>query len=225
MRRLGLGEGGQEGGTPTAKSRRKKIALSLCLLCSALYVYWAAATTRAADYLEENTPEARGLLSGMFNEKGRAPKKNDKNKKPAEVVKPQPTETVASAETERQRHENALIRRMQVCDRLRTIAIQSGNEALMNQANELEERATMIYRQQTSGLPMPAQTPLAVLADDQPNPSRDRKARAASAPFLLPNGRGPSRPTAKSPAAGLDGSMDQREQAILNGSSMGGTRP
>lgn len=179
--------------------------------------------------MEDNTPEAGGLLSGMFNEKARSPKKQTtnkqtKNKKTAEVVKPQPTVTVESAEAERQRHENALIRRMQVCDRLKTIAVQSGNDALLNQAYELEERATMIYRQQTSGLPMPAQTPLAVLAEEQQNPRRDRKGPTASAPFLLPNGRGPSAvtPTANSSAPRLEGSMDQREQAILNGTSMGG---
>ncbi len=163
----------------------------------------AVATTRAGDYLEENTPEPKGLLSGMFGEKpkSQAPRKNTKNSKhgkSAPEAAPRPVLTaeggsVEMAAAEQQRRMNALIRRMEVCDRLRMIADQTGNEALMLQANELEERANAIYRQQMAGLPAPAQTPLSILADDRQNPSRVHEGTVATAPLLLPNGRGVDR--------------------------------
>ena len=155
----------------------------------------AVATTRAGDYAEDGSPEPTGLLSGMFHDKPKNQAKNTKNAKNSSEAKPRP---VASAESgsvelaaaEQQRRMNALIRRMEVCDRLRMIADQTGNEALMIQANELEDRANAIYRQQMAGLPMPAQTPLSILAGDQQNPGRVREGTVATAPLALPNGRG-----------------------------------
>jgi hypothetical protein len=164
----------------------------------------AVATTRADDYLEDNTPESKGLLSGMFGEKPKRQAKrskntkNSKNAKNASEATPRPMPTaeggsVELAAAEQQRRMNALIRRMEVCDRLRMIADQTGNEALMIQANELEERANAIYRQQMAGLPVPMQTPLSILADDLQNPSRVREGTVATAPLPLPNGRGDNR--------------------------------
>ena len=226
MRMFGLGEEGGECRGQNAKGRRKKkLWLSFCLLCSAWCIHWVSvAATRADDYYDDGTPEARGLLSGMFNEKGKAPSKNDK-KPPAEAIRPRPTVSVVSAEAERQRHENALIRRWEVCQRLRMIADQTGNEALWNQANELEERANLIYRQQTAGLPMPARTPLAVLANERQNLNGGPGGSAVMAPIPISNsnlGASGNGPSPSSSAARLDGNMDQREQSILNGTSMGG---
>lgn len=164
----------------------------------------AVATTRGGDYFEDNTPEPTGLLSGMFNDKPKSqPKtsKNTKNTKHGKSAKngneaaPPPVPTaeagyVESAAAEQQRRMNALIRRMEVCDRLRMIADQTGNEALMMQANELEERANALYRKQVSGLPLPAPSPLSVLADDRQNPSRGREGAVATAPLPFANGRG-----------------------------------
>lgn len=167
----------------------------------------AVATTRADDYFEESTPEPKGLLSGMFGEKPKSQArrskntkngKNAKNAKNASQAAPRPVPTaeggsVELAAAEQQRRMNALIRRMEVCDRLRMIADQTGNEALMIQANELEERANAIYRQQMAGLPVSAPTPLSILADDRQNPSRVPEGTVANAPLPLPNGRGDNR--------------------------------
>jgi|GEM_PF-4899142 hypothetical protein len=152
----------------------------------------AVAAVRGGEYYEDTTPQAEGLLSGLFHEKPRKQAKLDKNAKNAPnaqntgEVKPRPAASaesgsVESAIAEQQRRMNALIRRMEVCDRLRMIANQTGNEALMIQANELEERANAIYRQQTASLPLPAQTPLSILADEQPNPNRNRPGTVATA--------------------------------------------
>ncbi|MHB1422044.1 MAG: hypothetical protein ACYC3I_02375 [Gemmataceae bacterium] len=183
----------------------------------------AVTTTRGGEY-DGNPPEARGLLSGLFHEKPRGQAKMDK--KASEEPRQQPGGTVAAVEVDRQRRENALFRRMQVCDRLRTIADQTGNEALMNQANELEDRANAIYRQQTARLPLPAQAPLAVLANDnesapRPNgPIEEGRVKTSASAESLSLPQRPLRSIGST--AGLGRNLDQREQAILNGKSMGG---
>jgi hypothetical protein len=154
----------------------------------------AVATARGSDYYEDSSPEPVGLLSGMFNERPKSQAKKTKNTKsgknaknaneaaPRPVVPTAEAGYVESAAAEQQRCQNALIRRMGVCDRLRMIANQTGNEALMIQANELEERANALYRQQMAGLPLPAPAPLSILADEQSNPNRNLPGAVATAP-------------------------------------------
>jgi hypothetical protein len=177
----------------------------------------AVTTTRGAD-TDGNAPAAKGLLSGLFHEKPRSHAK--KENKPVEE-KPQPVPTVESATAQQQRHMNAWFRRVEVCDRLRMIADQTGNDSLRDQANELEERATAIYRQQTSGLPLTAPVPS---MGERQKPVVESKRAVASAPTQLPSSRGSNKimQPASSAATRLSGSFDQREQAILNRSSMGG---
>ncbi|HTU21319.1 MAG TPA: hypothetical protein VMG10_24915 [Gemmataceae bacterium] len=193
----------------------------------------AVVTARGGDD-SVGAPTGNGLLSGIFHEKPRSHGRMDVN---PGAEAPQPGSNVASAAAEQQRHMNALIRRMEVCDRLRMIANQTGNETLMNQAYELEERAKAIYQRQVAGLPLAAPAPLSVLADDRENPSSGREVQGQRA-----NGRAPSRSAfglRPSPAgagdgssdnskrasigstSSLGGSLDQREQAILEGTSMG----
>src|SRR5262249_19707343 len=95
----------------------------------------AAATTRGADN-DGNAPVAKGLLSGLFHEK---PRSQPKQQSKAIEEKPQPASAVESAAAQQQRHLNAWYRRVEVCDRLRIIAEQTGNDALREQADELEE--------------------------------------------------------------------------------------
>jgi hypothetical protein len=179
----------------------------------------AVATTRAGDYYDDNTPEPTGLLSGMFGDKPKSQAKhstntkNGKNAKNAREAAPRPVPTaeagyVEMAAAEQQRRMNALIRRMGVCDRLRMIANQTGSEALMMQANELEERANAIYRQQMAGLPMPAPTPLSILADE-------------SHGHMAPGLPG-ERPPASQGPYGLAPDRIQSEPRPLGSGSMGG---
>lgn len=179
----------------------------------------SVATVEGADN-DAKPPVGKGLLSGLFHEKPRTQVKPITT--PSEVS-PQPATSTETVAAEQQRHMNALMRRMEVCDRLRMIANQTGNETLMSQADELEERANAIYRRQTAGLPLPAQAPLSVLASDRETPKPDPKATRANAPIPRP-AKGVSNDTRRalfnSPAR-LGGSLDQREQSILNGTSMG----
>jgi hypothetical protein len=91
-------------------------------------------------------PRYRG---GKADKKAKAPDEG----KPA---LPSPAE-VAAFEQERQM--NAFSRRVEVCLRLRQIALDTGNDALQRQAEELEARAWEVYRKQTAHLPIPAQAP------------------------------------------------------------------
>ncbi|MGH7224827.1 MAG: hypothetical protein ACRELF_16510, partial [Gemmataceae bacterium] len=182
----------------------------------------AVATAWGADD-DIAAPVGNGLLSGLFHEKPRSQAQAEKQISNQKLQKASSVESVAA---EQQRHMNALMRRMEVCDRLRMIANQTGNEALMTQANELEERANAIYRLQTSRLPLPAQAPLSVLAADRENPSRDPQGAQGMANSPLPAGSGSDdfkRVSIDSPPR-MGGNPDQREQAILNGTSMGGQK-
>jgi hypothetical protein len=69
---------------------------------------------------------------------------------------PSPAE-VAALEQERQM--NAVLRRVEVCLRLRQVALDTGNDELQRQAEELEMRAWEVYRKQTAHLPIPVQAP------------------------------------------------------------------
>lgn len=175
----------------------------------------AVATTRAGDD-EAKEPVAKGLLSGLFHEKPRVnPAAQQLHKAIAE--KPLSAPPLEAVAVQRERYKNAWMRRAEVCDRLRMIAEQTGNDTLRQQADELEERATAIYRQQTSGLASPVQAvPLTGDRQDQ------RAAAANSIPQRSNRGSNPIIPQPRNSATRLNGNFDQREQAILNGSSMGG---
>jgi hypothetical protein len=66
------------------------------------------------------------------------------------------TLTVEQAAEEQQRQLNAFLRRTQVCDRLKQIALQNNDTELERQADLLQQRAFEIYQQQVATLPRPA---------------------------------------------------------------------
>jgi hypothetical protein len=85
-------------------------------------------------------------------------------KKPVEKKAPKPDQTTAKKPTapvkmtsivdeaaaKRSREEAALLRRLQACDKLREIAIQTEDNDLLRRAEELEERAQSTYVQRTA---------------------------------------------------------------------------
>jgi hypothetical protein len=54
----------------------------------------------------------------------------------------------------RAQEEANFLRRLAVCDRLRQIALETGDEALEKQADVLQEKAEAVYKQKTSSLPI-----------------------------------------------------------------------
>src|SRR5205823_6667459 len=64
-----------------------------------------------------------------------------------------PATLVDAAVAERSRQEAALLRRLQVCDKLKDIAVRNQDQELLRQAEELEERAQATYAQRTAHVP------------------------------------------------------------------------
>lgn len=182
---------------------------------AALIVGLGGAVAAADGPDNDGKPAApKGLLSGLFGSKSKAPAPPDL--KPIEdQIKTLPVADTAAAA--RQRHINAFLRRLSVCQRLKDLAVQSGNEALMNQAEELEAHAQAIFYRDTNGLPAPAPAVLRKPREaGEPNHVLNTMADDRSAPPSMPR---------RMDTHSLDGNMDQREQAILNGSSMEGMKP
>jgi hypothetical protein len=105
----------------------------------------------------KGAPAKSGWWSSWFAEKPRAKPKSEK--KPPVEEQPAPPRAEESPAAQQQREMNAVLRRMEVCDRLRTIALETGNDELMRQAEALEARAQELYRQHTMQLPSTEQPP------------------------------------------------------------------
>jgi hypothetical protein len=200
------------------KSKRSlSFCLSFCILHSAFCIGVAAAEPDL-----DAKPAPRGLLSGLFSDKSKSRAKADKAALTED--KPAPRATVAMDNAELQRQWNAALRRMEVCDRLRRIAFQTDNEALMRQADELEARAREVYNRQTACLSMPARVP------ESPAQSDDKKAAWQTSRAGTANDKAldEAPPTPQQRPTALDrlgGNFEQREQSILNSTSMGRDKP
>jgi hypothetical protein len=168
-------------------------------MAAALVVGLGAAVAGEPD--SDARPEPRGLLSGLFGDKPKPKAKTEK--KPATDDRPACSRTTEAVIFEQQRQMNALLRRMQVCDRLRLIAEQTGNDELMRQADELEARAEEIYRQQTAQLPLPSQP----LESDATPPTPKPGVKPVDAP---------ERP---------GGGIEQSEREVHGDTNMGRDRP
>ncbi len=71
-------------------------------------------------------------------------------KKPTDLVKP--PSLVDEAVAKRGHEETVLLRRLEACDKLREIAIQTKDDDLLRRAEQLEERAQAAYAQRTANL-------------------------------------------------------------------------
>jgi len=166
-----------------------------------------------------------GLLSSLFADKSKTKAKAAADK--AALVEEKPAaNTVETLAAEQQKQMNAILRRMEVCDRLRMVALQTSNEELMRQADELEARAREIYRRQTAHLPISAQSLETPAQTADKTPARRESARG-NAPRNTDLGELPPTPPRR-PMSGLNplgGDFESRERDILNGTSMGRDRP
>ncbi len=169
----------------------------------------------------------KGIFSSWFGDKSKPPAKTES--KPVEVKPDMMPNAPDLTAGEQKRQMEAFMRRMAVCDRLRQVALQSDNEALMRQADELEMRAQEIYRQKIADLPRVA-APLTTLAAEGEQKTTHRSLKQDKEQQMsqtLPPSKLPSskfKNMYDSPER-LGGSFDQREQAALGGTSMGRDRP
>jgi hypothetical protein len=120
--------------------------------------------------------------------------------RPATVTAPLPPEVVADALRAEQ---EAYLRRLGVCSELRRVGLDTNDDALIRQADELERQAATVYNQRVAALgvpkvkaPLPETTPGgfggAYLPVD-PKAAADRLT-APAAPTSLPGTAGASAP-------------------------------
>lgn len=101
----------------------------------------------------------------------------DKGKNAApEAQAPAAAETTAAIQA---RAREALFRRQEVCDKLRLIALQTHDEALLRQAEQLNDRAWELYQRRTAGRRAPTTSPATARSE---TPAGPRPTTAAGRP-------------------------------------------
>ena len=177
----------------------------------------AAVMADDADSDAKTTPAKSGWWSSWLGEKPKPKVKT--TKKPINEERPLPR-PVEPAGAEQQREMNAVLRRMEVCDRLRTVALQTGNDELMRQAEELEARAQEIYRRHTANPPVAA--PLE--EDIQPVEKTPAPKRKSDKPF--DDGILSKKPFSPGDRKALmDAEFEMRERDVLKDVDTGRDRP
>ncbi|HEY1859652.1 MAG TPA: hypothetical protein VGG61_04825, partial [Gemmataceae bacterium] len=133
-------------------------------LGAALLLAWGATQARAID--EEGEPGKRpvlrpterpGLIDKLFDLGSSAPAKKPDSKASKKDAGDKANTAAAPAMTEQARQEAALLRRIDVCDKLRQIALETNNNELDQLAQELDARARAVYAQRTARLKTSAQ--------------------------------------------------------------------
>jgi hypothetical protein len=128
-------------------------------LTAALALGAAAAGAAAQEPAPADTPAESGWKLGWpfrwFG--GKKPEaKKPAPKEPAPKVEDTEPQKALQSAAARLEHEMAeLKRRQDVCDKLRTIGIQTGDEALVRRAEQLDQRAWALYQQRTGAPPVP----------------------------------------------------------------------
>jgi hypothetical protein len=125
-------------------------------LQAALVLGLTAGGAAAADKDDQaaKTKAARGnWLSGWFSKDKPAVKKKDLPKEDVKESDPTVPTAVETAAAARQREMQTLLRRLNVCDRLREIALETNDPELGRRAEELDARAWQVYTQRTGGQP------------------------------------------------------------------------
>lgn len=112
------------------------------LVCAAA---WAALLPLAERAGAADTPSAEAKPGWFQRMAGPAPK-------PVTPPKPLPHPAEVAA-TQQSQEMASYLRRAAVCDRIRQIAMESGDDALMKQADALDKQAFNVYQQRVSNLP------------------------------------------------------------------------
>ncbi|HEY8505587.1 MAG TPA: hypothetical protein VIL46_13465 [Gemmataceae bacterium] len=104
----------------------------------------------------------KGLINYLFG----------KDKKPAAAAAPEqpPAPRVSPREQaarQLQRAQAEYFRRLAVCDKFRLVALQTGDDALLRQAEALERQATEVYQQSIAHLPCSRLRPAEELLDER----------------------------------------------------------
>lgn len=96
------------------------------------------------------------------------------------VARPSVASSIKKAQEERAQQRADYMRRLQVCDRLRQIALEGNDMELERQADELEARARQVYKDQ-SARPTPAEVAQAKLLEEPPPEPKSKQQPRAEA--------------------------------------------
>jgi hypothetical protein len=105
----------------------------------------------AGDVVVSDEPSGTKMRSGTTFSSGTDKAKSEDKAKTSDG-KSGGAVSIERTAKELKRHENALLRRMQVCDRLRQIAQDTNDADLERQADELEDLARAAYQRHTERL-------------------------------------------------------------------------
>ncbi len=128
-------------------------------LGAALLLAWGATQAKAID--EEGQPGKRpvvrpnerpGLIDKLFDLGTPSSQKKPDSKTSKKDAGDKGNTAAAPAMSEQARQEAALLRRIEVCDKLRQIALETNNNELDQLAQELEARAQAVYAHRTARL-------------------------------------------------------------------------
>jgi hypothetical protein len=113
---------------------------------AALGALWLASGSPAQAPGKDDPAGGSSWLSGLFGGKPKPPEKTTKGPAPSPVL------TVADRSAEQNRLMNAYLRRIAVCDELRSIARQTNDTALEEEAARLDDLAFKVYQEQSNRL-------------------------------------------------------------------------
>ena len=125
-------------------------ALSVTLFAGLLDSWAGAAEPRWRTTAKQESGSG-GLFSRWFGSKDNSAQKKPEPGKDSNTTAPKPSK--ARAEAEQARAQAAFLRRMAVCDKLKQIGLETGNEELQRRADDLLERAQAAYSQRMALLP------------------------------------------------------------------------
>lgn len=129
-------------------------------LCIALLAVWSSGWATAADdppVRPDAAPWAKRSGKGLMQSGSAASdrpveKKANKEKEPAAAKSPKASDPAERTAAEKARAGAAFLRRMAVCDKLKQIGLDTGNDALQRMADDLLERAQAAYSQRIGEL-------------------------------------------------------------------------
>jgi hypothetical protein len=135
-------------------------------------------------------PADTGWFSGWFGGKPAEPPAKKKDK--PEPKEPAPVKPTPDRRAARNHEEAVLLRRLAVCDKLKQVALQTGDGELDRQADQLDARAWEVYNQRVANLP--GGRPEDGLDKDLENAERNAAQKAGqSAPWARSADRNASR--------------------------------
>jgi hypothetical protein len=110
---------------------------------------WLGTAAAASERDDEERPVDRG--NAAYHRWNGGPL--EKPKPPPPLPSPTKAKANDTAAAHRAQEEANFLRRLAVCDRLRQLALETGDDSLEKQADDLQQKAESVFKQRTSAMP------------------------------------------------------------------------